>query len=68
MGVKTLLVHFAIVFALTLVVSAAVSLLWNLVRYGSVVADWESSFHLAVVFGIVLTGIGAIGSKGKTGT
>jgi len=66
MRLKTFLMHFAIVFALTLVVSAAVSLLWNLVRHGSAVADWESSFRFAIIFGIVLSWIGAIGSKDRT--
>lgn len=68
MRFKTLVLHFAIVFALTFVVSAVVSLVWNLARHSSGVADWESSVRLAVIFGIVLTSIGAVGSKkgGKT--
>lgn len=54
MRVKSVLVHVALTFGLTLVVGAVVSLLWSLIRHGSVSADWELSFRLAVIFGLVI--------------
>jgi len=56
MNIKKFLVSFAIMFALTLVVSALVSFLWNLIFHGdSTVVEWETSFRFAIILGIVLS-------------
>jgi len=54
MRVKSFVAHFAITFGLTLVVSALVSRLWSLIRHGGGSADWDLSFRLAVVLGLVI--------------
>ena len=54
MNIKRLLVDFVTVFAVTLIVSGIVTLLWNLIVHGASTIDWESSFRLAILFGIIL--------------
>jgi hypothetical protein len=54
MKLKPLITHAAITFCLTLVVSALVSWLWSLIRHGAGSADWETSFRLAVILGLVI--------------
>jgi hypothetical protein len=53
--IKKLVVEFVTVFAVTLVASAIVTLLWNLIGHGTSTIDWESSFRFAIIFGIILT-------------
>lgn len=55
MNIKRSLAFFATVFALSLVVTAGVTLLWNFAFHGTIAIDWETSFRFAIVFGIVLT-------------
>lgn len=55
MNIKRSFAFFAAVFALSLAVTALVTLLWNVVFRGTVVIDWETSFRFAIVFGIVFT-------------
>jgi len=57
MNIKRILINFVVVFALTLVVSAIVTFLWNLIRHGMGTIDWETAFRLAITIGIVLTWI-----------
>ena len=58
MNIKRLLVHVVTVFYVTLVVSAIVTLLWNLIVDGARTVDWETSFRTATVFAIILPCIG----------
>lgn len=34
---------------------AIVTFLWNLIGHGVSTVDWETSFRLAIMFGVVLT-------------
>jgi hypothetical protein len=54
MNIKKLGTDFAITFVLTLAVSILVTYLYSLVVHGSGVVDWEASFRLAIIFGIVI--------------
>ena len=65
MNIKTLLVEFVTVFAVTLIVSAVVTLLWNLIFHGASTIDWETSFRFAILFGIILPWIEMRRSKEK---
>lgn len=53
MNIKKLLVDFVTVFAVTLIVSVIVTLLWNLIVHGASTIDWETSFRFAILFGII---------------
>jgi len=57
MNIKRLLVDFLTVFAVTLIVSIVLTLLWNLIVHGAPTVDWETSFRFAILFGIILTWI-----------
>ena len=57
--IKTLLVHVATVFAVTLILSVLVTLLLNLIVYGTDTIDWPTSFRSAILFAIVFSWIGA---------
>lgn len=54
MRIKALFVEIVITFAITLVVAALVTYLWNLVLHGQCRVDWETSFRLAIILGIAL--------------
>ena len=54
MNIKKLLVDFVTVFAVTLIVSVIVTLLWNLIVDGASTIDWETSFRFAILFGIIV--------------
>jgi len=54
MSIKKLLVDFVTVFAVSLIVSIIVTLLWNLIVHGASTIDWETSFRFAILFGIIL--------------
>jgi hypothetical protein len=43
----------ATVFAVSLIVSVVVSVLWNLIAHGTSTPDWETSFRFAILFGII---------------
>ena len=65
MNTKKLLVNFLAVFAVTLIVSAIVTLLWNLVLHGARTIDWETSIRFAILFGIILPWMETRRSKEK---
>lgn len=54
MKMRALLVEFVTVFAVSLVVSAIVSVLWKLVVHRTSTIDWETSFRFAILLGILL--------------
>jgi uncharacterized membrane-anchored protein len=53
MNIKTLLVDCVTVFAVSLIVSAIVTLLSNLIVHGASTIDWETSVRFAILFGII---------------
>ncbi|MBS1223813.1 MAG: hypothetical protein H6R24_491 [Proteobacteria bacterium] len=55
MNFKKLGIEFVTVFAVTLVTTAIVTFLWNILRHGVSTIDWETSIRLAIIFGIILT-------------
>jgi len=59
MDIKKLLISFVTAFALTLVVSAIVNYIWE----GAI--NWETSFRLATILGIVLSWMDASESRGN---
>jgi hypothetical protein len=63
MNIKRSLTFFTAVFALSLVVTAGVTLLWNFVARGTISVDWETSIRFAIVFGIVFTWVESGRSK-----
>lgn len=65
MNIKTLLVNGLTVFAVTLIVTAIVTLLWSLIVHGASTIDWETSFRSAVLFGIIFPWIETRRSKEK---
>ena len=54
MKIKKFLIHFVTTFAVTLVVAAIVTYLWNLGVHGQSAVDWETSFRFAIILGIAL--------------
>jgi hypothetical protein len=54
MNIKRFLIDSVTVFAVTLVGSVFVSLLWDLIAHGGSTLDWETSFRFATIFGIIL--------------
>ena len=52
---KRVCLYFTWIFVLTLVVSAIVTLLYNLIVHGTSLIEWGTSFRLAIILGIVLT-------------
>jgi len=62
---KEFLLHFVIIFVLTLVVGSIVNFLWNLIFHGVQMIDWEIPFRFAIIFGIVLSWMKTRESKGK---
>ncbi|MBA7633664.1 hypothetical protein ES703_41235 [subsurface metagenome] len=65
MNIKRLLIDFVTTFALILVVAAIVTYLWNLTVHGQSAVDWETSFRLAIILGIVLPVARAMRSRKK---
>jgi hypothetical protein len=55
MNIKKLVIEFGTVFVVTLVISAIVTFLWNIIGHGESTIDWETSFRFALIFGIILT-------------
>ncbi len=53
MNLKRLLIDFVTVFAVTLIVCAVVTWLWNLIVHGAGTVDWETSVRFAILFGII---------------
>jgi hypothetical protein len=65
MKIQKLLSDFASVFAISLIVSVIVTLVWNLIAHGTSTIDWETSFRFAILFGIISSWIGT--RRGKCG-
>ena len=65
MKIKNFLIGFVTTFAVTLVVAAIVTYLWNLIAHGQSAVDWETSFRFAIILGIALPVARAMTSKGK---
>ncbi len=65
MNVRKLLVDFVTVFALTLIVSVFVTLLWNLIVHRASTIDWETSFRFAIIFAIIFPWLESRRSKEK---
>lgn len=63
MVIKRLVVEFATVFAVALVTAASVTAVWSLIFHGTPRIDWETSFRLAIVLGIVVPWVEARRSK-----
>ena len=63
MNVRRLLVDVFTVFAVALIVSATVTLLWNLIVHGTSTVDWETSFRFAILLGIIVPWITSRRSK-----
>lgn len=59
MNIKNFLIGSWTVFAVSLIVSAIVSLLWNLIVHGARTIDWETSFRFAIILGILVPWIEA---------
>ena len=55
MNIRKLIVEYVTVFAVALVSGSLVSFLWNFIGHGESIVDWETSFSLAILFGIILT-------------
>ena len=55
MSIKKFVVEFVSVFVVTLVTTAVVTFLWNIIGLGSSAVDWETAFRFAIIFGIILT-------------
>ncbi len=55
MNIKKLVVEFVTVLAVVLVIAAILTFLWNIIGHGASTIDWETSFRLAIIFGIILT-------------
>ena len=65
MNRKRLLIDFVISFLLVFVVASIVTYLWNLIFHEPGPVDWETSFRLAIILGIVLSWIKARDYKKK---
>ena len=65
MNIKKLLVDFVTVFAVSLIVSVIVDLLWNLIVHGASTIDWEAPLRFAILFGIIFSWIETRRSKEK---
>lgn len=64
MSFKKIVISFTIGFAITLVVSSLVTYLYSFGFHETAEIDWETSFRLAIIFGIVFPVIEA--RKGKS--
>jgi len=65
MKLKLLAIEFLTVFAVALVTTAVVTLLWNIIGHGVYSVDWETAFRFAIVFGIIMTWIKSREISGK---
>jgi hypothetical protein len=54
MDLKKCAMDFAATFALVLIVSLVVSYVYGLIVHGAGYLEWESSFRIAIILGIVL--------------
>ena len=65
MNIKKLVAEFGDVFAVALVTTVIVTFIWNLIGHRASTIDWETSFRLAIIFGITLTWAKSREIKGK---
>ena len=65
MNFKKIVIRFIAVFAITLLVTIGVTLLWSLVFHGVAIIDWETSFRFAIILGIIFSIID-LGKRNKT--
>ena len=65
MDFKKIVIGFSAVFAITLLVTIGVTLLWSLVFHGVAIIDWETSFRFAIILGIIFPIIDS-GKRNKT--
>ena len=65
MKIKRFLIHFVIFFALVFVINPIVIYVWNLIRHGEGAFNWQTTFFLAIVLGVVLAVERARKSKEK---
>ena len=54
MDFKRTIAGFIRVFAISLLVTLAITFLWNLVFHGAAIVDWETSFRFAILLGLIL--------------
>ena len=57
MKIKNFLRDFAITFVIVFIVSMIVSYIYNLIAHSAGSVNWETSFQLAIIFGIVFPAI-----------
>jgi len=62
---ERLFAHFVGAFAVTFVVSATVIYAWNLVRHGEGAFNWERTFFFAITFGVILTVLSVLRTRGN---
>jgi hypothetical protein len=65
MNMKKQVIDFGAVFADALVTTVIVTFIWNLIGHRANTIDWETSFRLAIIFGITLTWVKSRETKGK---
>ena len=65
MKIKKFLIQFVIYFSLLFVVTAIVTYLWDLIFHGAGAINWQLSFTLAIIVGIILAVERARKSKEK---
>lgn len=63
MNIKRMVVDVVTVFAVALVVSIVVSVLWNLIAHKTTAIDWETSVRFAIVLGIIVPWVRTRGGK-----
>jgi len=54
MNTKSLAAKIIVTFIVSLVVITLLTFLWNTLRYGATVVNWNTAFILAIIFGIAL--------------
>jgi len=57
MKIKNFLRDFAIIFVIVFIVTTIVIYIYNLIAHSAGSFNWETSFQLAIIFGIVLPAI-----------
>jgi hypothetical protein len=68
MNLKNFLISFVATFIVTLVVAVVVSFLYNLIVHGTSAVDWDTSFRLAIMLGIIFPCVRAFESRKKEKT
>ena len=53
MDFKKIVIEFIIVFAISLLATLGINILWSWVFHGVAKIDWETSFRFAILFGII---------------